>query len=142
MTTERAVRAASAQFYAALERMTNGDAGPMAEIWSHRDDVTTMHPIGGREVGWEAVRGSGEAVAAIAEDADVDCVCPVTFVGELAYELVTEQAAMTLGGRPVTSEFRATNVYRLEDDEWRIVHHHVDADEEYVEIVGGLQTDG
>ncbi|MCG8606139.1 hypothetical protein MJD09_14270 [bacterium] len=28
--------------------MANGDAGSMADIWSHGADVTVMHPIGGR----------------------------------------------------------------------------------------------
>ena len=51
MTTEDEVRAASETFYAALNRMLSGDAGALGEIWSHSSAVTTMHPIGGREVG-------------------------------------------------------------------------------------------
>jgi ketosteroid isomerase-like protein len=51
MATEDEVRQASDQFYAALNGMANGDARPMMEIWSHTSNVTTMHPIGGREVG-------------------------------------------------------------------------------------------
>jgi hypothetical protein len=53
------VRKASEQFYAALNRMLNGDAGPMADIWSHSAVVTTMHPIGGREVGWATFEDHG-----------------------------------------------------------------------------------
>lgn len=53
------VRKASEQFYAALNRMLNGDAGPMADIWSHSAVVTTMHPIGGREVGWAMFEDHG-----------------------------------------------------------------------------------
>jgi hypothetical protein len=49
VTVEDDVRAAADQFYNALEAMANGDASTMADIWSHEDDVTTMHPIGGRE---------------------------------------------------------------------------------------------
>jgi hypothetical protein len=52
MTVENEVRAASTKFYSALNRMLNGDAGSLADIWSHSATVTTMHPIGGREVGW------------------------------------------------------------------------------------------
>ena len=44
-------RKASDQFYGALNRMITGDASSMAEIWSQSATVTTMHPIGGREVG-------------------------------------------------------------------------------------------
>jgi hypothetical protein len=53
-------RKASDQFYGALNRMITGDASSMAEIWSQSATVTTMHPIGGREVGWEEVRGAWE----------------------------------------------------------------------------------
>ena len=53
---EDEVRAASQQFYAALNSAANGDAGPMAAIWSQGTDVTTMHPIGGRQIGWDQVR--------------------------------------------------------------------------------------
>jgi hypothetical protein len=56
MSAEDEVRKASQQFYAALNRMANGDGGGMADIWSHSATVTTMHPIGGREVGWDAVK--------------------------------------------------------------------------------------
>jgi hypothetical protein len=48
------VRAASDAFYAALNRMFEGDLGRMAEVWSHAPDVTNMGPFGGRQVGWEA----------------------------------------------------------------------------------------
>lgn len=52
MSTEDQVREASKRFYAALNSMANGNVSPMADIWSHNASVTTMHPIGGREVGW------------------------------------------------------------------------------------------
>jgi hypothetical protein len=51
------VHQASDRFYAALNRMLQGDAGPMMDVWPHTSDVTTMHPIGEREVGWEQVEG-------------------------------------------------------------------------------------
>jgi hypothetical protein len=57
MSPEGEVRSASQRFYSALNRMLDGDAGPLAEIWSHDATVTIMHPIGGREVGWESVGG-------------------------------------------------------------------------------------
>ena len=63
MAIEDEVRAASEKFYAALNRTLNGDAGPLGDIWSHSATVTTMHPIGGREVGWDQVRGSWEQLA-------------------------------------------------------------------------------
>jgi SnoaL-like domain len=58
MSTEDEVRTASEQFYAALNKMANGDASAMSEIWSHDTVVTAMHPVGGRHVGWDEVRDS------------------------------------------------------------------------------------
>ena len=71
MTIENEIRAASDKFYSALNRMLNGDAGPLGDIWSHSPTVTTMHPIGGREVGWDQVRGSWEKVAQLATQGQV-----------------------------------------------------------------------
>src|SRR5258706_14441607 len=36
---EKAVRAAAAQFYSALNKMFTGDLGQMTDVWSHADDV-------------------------------------------------------------------------------------------------------
>ena len=51
MSTEDEIRDASTQFYAVMNRMLNGDAQPLFDIWSHGPEVTTMHPIGGRQHG-------------------------------------------------------------------------------------------
>ena len=133
------IRAASDQFYDALEALLNGDAGPMAEIWSHEDDVTTMTELGGREEGWDAISGSLEGVAAAATDGTAtrkDQLIRVT--GDLAYELCTESLSATLAGEPISWEHRATNVYRKENGEWKIVHQHADLDAELAEKVADM----
>ena len=71
MAAEDEVRQASDRFYGALNRMLNGDAGPLGEVWSHESDVTTMHPIGGRQVGWEQVQPVWEQVGHICSGGQV-----------------------------------------------------------------------
>ena len=71
MPTEAEVRKASERFYLALNRMIKGDVDSMSEIWSHGAAVTSMHPIGGRQVGWENVRESFRQVAQIASTGQV-----------------------------------------------------------------------
>ena len=71
MSTEDEVRNASNRFYAGLNLMLQGNSDSLVEIWSHSATVTAMHPIGGREVGWDAVRGSFEKVAQLASDGKV-----------------------------------------------------------------------
>jgi SnoaL-like domain len=81
MALEDEIRQASEQFYAALNREINGDPGPMMEVWSHGSDVTAMHPLGGRETGWEEVRASWEQVAQAFSDGQVsieDLVVPLS----------------------------------------------------------------
>ena len=139
MTAEAGVREASERFYSALEAMANGDASSMANIWSHEDDVTTMHPIGGREEGWDAVRGSWEGVASASADGTVACTDQVIrVIGNSAYELCTESASWTFAGEPISLEGRATNVYRKEQGEWKVVHHHADLNAEFAEMVANM----
>lgn len=136
MSAEDEVREASGQFYAALSRMTTGDAGSLADIWSHGADVTTMHPIGGRQVGWDQVRGSFEGVAKIAKDGHVALEDQIIIVGgDLAYEIGVERGRSTMAGQKVTIDQRVTNVYRREADGWKIVHHHTDVAPAMVDLV-------
>ncbi len=129
MATEDEIRQASDQFYAAIESMLNGDAGPMVDIWSHEDDVSTMHPLGGRELGWDAVRASWEGAAEAFSSGSVNVTdLVVRDLGDVAYTLGVEQIDATVGEKTVKSEFRATNLYRREGDTWKMVHHHTDAD--------------
>ena len=139
MTAEDEVLAASEKFYAALNRLVNGDAGPLAEIWSHGAAVTTMHPIGGREVGWEQVRNSWEQVARISADGRVRLDDRyVRVVGDAAYELGVERGRFSLGGQPVTLDVRVTNIHRRESGAWKIVHHHTDRAPEMIESLNQL----
>lgn len=140
MSTENEVRKASEQFYAALNGMLNGNAGPLADIWSHSAAVTTMHPIGGREVGWNQVRGSWEQVAQLASEGQTKLGDQIIQVaGDMAYELGVEQAQFKLAGQQVTIKQRVTNVYRRETGAWKIVHHHTDVSPAMVDVLSRLQ---
>jgi len=56
MTVENEVKQTSDEFYAALNRMLySGDAATVTAIWSGGQAGSTMHPIGGREVGRDQV---------------------------------------------------------------------------------------
>lgn len=135
------VRKASEQFYAALNSMINGNAGPLADIWSHSADVTTMHPIGGREVGWDAVKRSFEQVAKLASDGKAELKDQLIRVtGDLAYEVGIEHGQFKLGGKQIAIDNRVTNIYRREGGAWKVVHHHVDISPAMVDILGQLQS--
>lgn len=141
MSAEEEVRKASGQFYGALNRMLNGDAGPLANIWSHSEAVTTMHPIGGREVGWDKVGQLWEQVAKVFSDGQVKLSDQLIQVaGDMAYEVGTEQGQAKLGGEQVSIEQRVTNIYHREAGAWKIVHHHTDISPVMVDVLSRLQA--
>jgi ketosteroid isomerase-like protein len=140
MSADADVRHASAQFYTALNRMLKGDVGPLNEIWSHSATVTTMHPIGGRQVGWDQVRGSFEQVAGISSGGNVrlhDQIVHVT--GDLAYEIGIERGEATVAGESVTIDDRVTNIYRREQGVWKLVHHHTDVAPSMIDVLKRLE---
>ena len=139
MAPEEEVRQASKQFYAALNRMANGDAKPMAEIWSHGAAVTAMHPIGGRDVGWEAVRSSFEKVAQLAADGKIELKEQLVHVaGDVGYEVGIEQGQIKLGGQPARIDQRVTNIYRREAGAWKMIHHHTDTSPAMLDVLSRL----
>lgn len=135
MSSDAEVRSASEQFYRALNGMANGDAGLLADIWSNSPEVTAMHPIGGREVGWEAVRASFQGVADNAAEGRIELSDQIIrLVGDLAYELGVERGHFKLAGQPIDIEHRVTNIYRRVGGAWKIVHHHTDLSTSMLEV--------
>jgi uncharacterized protein (TIGR02246 family) len=122
------VRQASDRFYAALNRGMAGNTSEMFDVCSHADDVTIMHPLGGRQIGWPEVRASWEMAANAVNGGSVEVSdLQVTLLGnDAAYTTGTENVSATVGGAPLTVSVRCTNVYRREDGVWKLVHHHVD----------------
>ena len=141
MSTEDEVRQTSDQFYVAVNRLVGGDAGTMDEVWAHSADVTTMHPMGGRQVGLDQVRASWEQVAQLAPGGQLRLQDPLLrVVGDLAYEMGTESGQATLAGESVPFSQRVTNIYRREGGTWKLVHHHTDVSPAIAEMVTRLQA--
>ena len=127
MTTKREIREVSAQFYAALKRMLNGDARALSDVWSHRSSVTAMHPLGGRQVGWAEVRKTWEQIAQRSSEGKVELKDQlIRLAGEVAYEVGVEQVEAKLGGQKFAAKIRVTNIYQREAGVWKITHHHTD----------------
>lgn len=123
-----AVLAANAQFYAALNKMFTGDVNPIEAIWSHADDVTYMGPTGGFEHGWQAVLKDWEGQAAIKLGGRVTPVDMHAVVGQdVAVVSDYEEGENTNAkGKVVRLRLRATNIFRKEDGQWKMVGHHTD----------------
>jgi ketosteroid isomerase-like protein len=141
MSSEDEVRGASAQFYASLNRMLDGDAAPLAAVWSHDPTVSTLHPIGGRQTGWDEVRGSFEQVGQLATGGRVDLRDQSLQVeGDVAWEVGIEQGQATLAGERIVIAQRVTNIYRREPEGWKLVHHHTDISPAMLDVLSRLQA--
>ena len=141
MSTEDEVRNASNQFYAALNKMVNGSSQSLSDIWSLSSSVTTMHPIGGREIGWKDVWATWDQTAQVASEGQVRLEDQfIRVFGDLAYEIGVENAGFSIAGQKVTDKVRVTNIYQKENGTWKIIHHHSDLSPAMVEILHKLQN--
>lgn len=142
MSAQDEVRNASEGFYAALNRMANGDASSMPDIWSHGAEVTAMHPIGGRHVGWDAIRQSFEQVAHLASGGRIELHDQLIRVaGDVAYEVGVERGEFTMAGHPTSIDHRVTNIYQREAGAWKLTHHHTDTSPAMLEVLSRLQAE-
>ncbi len=135
---EQKLRNANDQFYAALNAMFIGNLEPMNDIWSHGGDVTDMGPFGGRLEGWIAVEEEFKKEAAMKLGGKVVCKDLLVRVGTgMGYTVCTEEGQnMSADGKPVVVQFRATNIFRLENNQWKLVHHHTDPSPSLQEATG------
>jgi ketosteroid isomerase-like protein len=124
---EQAVKQAAARFYSALNDMFQGDLTEMKAVWSHADDVTYMGPNGGIEQGWEAVLTNWETQAAKKLGGKVEPKNARVTVGpDLAIFTCCEEGENFVNGKPQKVSIRATNVFRKENGQWKLIGHHTD----------------
>ncbi|MCA8880671.1 MAG: nuclear transport factor 2 family protein [Rhodobacteraceae bacterium] len=144
MAHEDDVRTASRRFYEALNRMIRGEADTMAGAWAQEATSGAMHPIGGHDQGWEAVRTAFNMVGSLAGGGEVRLENQAILAGEdMACETGREVGSAILAGRNIAIDHRVTNVYRRgKDGVWRIVHHHTDEAPAMVALVEELQKEG
>lgn len=134
------VRTASQQFYAALNAIVRGDATPMQAIWSHGASVSSMHPLGGREVGWDEVWKVFHQVSQAASNGHIALANQIVQAGtDMAYETGEEKGSFTMAGQSIDISIRVTNVYRRDADGWKMVHHHTDLSQAMLDVVSRLQ---
>jgi ketosteroid isomerase-like protein len=122
------VLAAVEDFDAALNAMFTGDVRPMERVWSHADDVTYMGPGGGFRRGWKEVFADWESQAALKLGGKVESKeMHVTVGRDLAvvsnYEIGHNVAA---DGTPQQVKIRATNLFRKENGQWKMIGHQAD----------------
>lgn len=138
MENLQSLEAANNQFYEALNIMFTGDVGPVNAIWSHGEDITYMGPFGGMHSGWDQVGAEFANVAALKIGGKIACEnLEVRVLGDVGYTLCVEAGEnLDSEGNPVPVSHRATNVFRKENDTWKLVHHHTDISGQLQESTG------
>ncbi|MFM2207285.1 MAG: hypothetical protein RL213_1260 [Bacteroidota bacterium] len=127
-TADSSLKAANDAFYAALNANFIGNTVPLEEIWSHGDDVSDQGPFGARLDGWKAVNDEFLKEGAMKLGGKVICKDLILRHGtDMGYTACIEEGEnMSADGKPVVVRFRATNIFRKENGQWKMVHHHTD----------------
>jgi hypothetical protein len=106
----------------AQAEFASGRAGAFQAMWSQQDDVTIFGALGAVAHGWSEV-GPRLAWAASHFTSGTWDYEPISssFGTDLGYTVWMER-----GEDVFTTPLRVTHVFRLEDDQWKIVHRHGD----------------
>ena len=122
MTAEPApALAANRAFYAALE---SRDPEAMATVWSHGGDVSCIHPGWHRLEGWDEISRSWRAIFASSRPWKVSVESERTFGSGAIAVVVCVEVLEAPGAAGEPARMQATNVFRAEENGWRMVHHH------------------
>ena len=103
----------------------DGDAGPRREIWSREEPVTVLGA-------WKNATGRAELeeLFSMLEQSFSRCdsfrfeVVAAEVSGDMAYTVGYEHTQAVVNGEPRTYTLRATQIYRREGGEWKVVHRH------------------
>ena len=127
---EKAVLAANAEFYKALNQMFAGELTLMKELCSHASDVIYMGPGGDFLVGWQKVVAEWERQAAMKMGGKLEAIKPHVLLspsGDMATVCNVEEGKNKDNkGEMREISIRATNTFRKEGGKWKMVGHHVD----------------
>lgn len=126
--TEQGLREANDKLYAGLNAMFIGNLEPLNNLWSHSENITDMGPFGGRLTGWKAVHEEFEKEAAMKFGGKIVCKDLHIYAGtDMGYTVCVEEGEnMSTDGKPVKVSHRATNIFQLQNGEWKLVHHQTD----------------
>ena len=113
--------------YEAELALHNGDATPRRQLWSRNEPVSVLgawrNAIGQVEI--------NELFDSLAKRFS-DCtsyefeLLAFGVEGDMAYTAGLEHTSTSVDGEPRTYTLRATQVYRREGGEWKVVHRHGD----------------
>lgn len=114
----------------AVAALLGGDPEPEKKLWSRRDDITLANPAGGFRRGWPDVKAGLDLAASgfasgrscTFEEVTVEAGTDIAY----AFELERFESDLTNERGVVTGALRVVMIFRLEDDDWKLVHRQAD----------------
>jgi hypothetical protein len=111
----------------ALAAQLDGKPAEFKALWSHGSDVSILGALGGLERGWSEVGPRLDWASGQVRARELRLENIQTVIGtDMAVTVDLERMTRIVDGRPVPRVLRCTQVYRIEDGEWRIFHRHAD----------------
>ena len=118
------------QWHLAQDEFLKGNPELVKQMWSHGEDVSVANPYGPPVRGWDKVSEVVEHAASLRRDGKATSyeVVAKYVTGEPAYVVQIERAESKVGDREEISPYalRATNIFRPEEGEWKLLHRHAD----------------
>jgi len=128
-TAEDEIRDATKLFYVAFNSALHGDLDPLSTVWSHRPDVSNLSAAGGWAAGWNEVHEGFRNMARLYPDGRIaQQIILVVADGAIGFSVCRETGQLRLAEGPMVKfNQRSTNIFRLEDGKWKLIHHHADS---------------
>jgi ketosteroid isomerase-like protein len=119
---------ANSQFYNALNILFTGNSDAILNVWSHSADISYLGPWGKIKVGWDSIKAEFIKVGSMKIGGNIESKNLIVGVGsDMAYTVCDEVGEnKDSTGQSFFVNHRATNIFRLEQGEWKLVHHHTD----------------
>ncbi len=116
------IEEADETFFEALETL---DVEEIMDCWAVEGPVSLLFPGVEDAVGRQMVEAAWEMVALHTSELKTMLEAQVVMRrGELGYSFLSGRILSTHGDEALTVEVYVTNIYKLEEGEWKMVHHH------------------
>jgi ketosteroid isomerase-like protein len=113
----------------ALVPFLQGDPGPVAELFSRREDVSLANPLGPARLGWAEVEKTIQEAAAHFKGGELRVEEVTRYaIADLGYVVQIERSEVQLAGIEdmAVISLRVTMIFRREGNTWKVAHRHAD----------------
>ncbi len=111
----------------ALSQQVAGRTDPFQALWSHTDDVVLMGAAGSHAVGWKDVSASLSWASSQLDFGDWSAENLLTEITDnLAFTVDLEHMNHVVNGERQERTLRASQGYRVENGQWRVIFRHGD----------------